>query len=145
MGLLVAGGAGGIVYAKHRRRRRRRTAPRPADRITGAWLELADRCRDAKVPLAHRATPKEAARALLATEPSANEVHADLMALVDVVDRAAYHPVAPEHDRATGAWRYCDHVVDALQRDRSAVRRLMMRVDPRTLRSRDPVVIRRRA
>ncbi len=144
-GLVIVALAGGIVYAKRRRRRRRRTAPRPADRISGAWLELADRCRDARVPLASRATPREAARAYLGTQQSASEVRGDLMALVDVVDRAAFHPVAPGDDRAVGAWRYCDRVVDALQRDRSVGRRLVMRVDPRTLRARDPAVVRRRS
>jgi hypothetical protein len=102
-------------------------------------LELADRCREARVPLADRATPKEAARALLGAEPSAAAVRDDLFALVDTVDRAAYHAIAPEDDRATGAWVYCDNVVDALHGDRSARRRLVMRVDPRPLRFRDPI------
>lgn len=137
--LLVVGAACVVVFAKHRRRRRRQTAPRPSDRIAGAWLELADRCREARVPLADRATPLEAARALLGAEPATAAVRDDLFALVDTVDRAAYHAIAPEADRANGAWVYCDNVVDALHGNRSAGRRLVMRVDPRPLRFSDPV------
>lgn len=137
--LLVLTFAGLVVIVKLLRRRRRRAAPVPATRVAGAWLELSDRCREAGVPLPQQTTPLEAARAYLDTEPSAPAVRDDLLALVATVDRAAYHPQPPGEDRAEQAWRYSDRVVDALVSDRSIGRRLIMRVDPRPLRHRDPV------
>ena len=115
------------------------TAPEPAERVAGAWCELADRCREAGVPLHEQTTPLEAARAYLGTERSAPEVRDELLALVAEVDRAAYHPSRPRTREAEQAWNYCDRVVDALVHDRSPARRLTMRLDPRTLRRRDPV------
>ena len=137
--LLVVLLGGSVMVVKWLRRRRRRAAPVPATRVAGAWLELSDRCREAGVPLPQQTTPLEAARAYLDTEPSAPAVRDDLLALVATVDRAAYHPQPPGDDRAEQAWRYSDRVVDALVSDRSLGRRLVMRIDPRPLRHRDPV------
>jgi transglutaminase-like putative cysteine protease len=139
---VVLGGT--VVLAKLTRRRTRRSAPETADRVAGAWLELADRCMEAQVPLQQQATPKEAARAYLATEPSATAVGGDLLALVDEVDRAAYHRDPPRDEQADQAWKYCDRVVDALVSERSVGRRIVMRLDPRPLRHRDPIGGRRR-
>ena len=128
-----------VILVKWLRRRRRRAAAVPATRVAGAWLELSDRCREAGVPLARQTTPLEAARSYLDTERSAPAVRDDLLALVATVDRAAYHPHPPDDERAEQAWRYSDRVVDALVSDRTIGRRLVMRVDPRPLRYRDPV------
>lgn len=135
--LLVLGGLA-VVLAKRRRSRRRRDSGEPAERVAGAWLELSDRCREAGVPLADQATPLEAARTYLETEPSATAVRGDLLALVATVDRAAYHAEPPEDERAERAWRYSDRVADALVRDRNRRERVWMQLDPRPLRRRDP-------
>lgn len=137
--LLAAVLGGVVIFVKWLRRRRRRSAAAAATRVAGAWLELSDRCREAGVPLPLQTTPLEAARAYLETERSAPAVRDDLLALVATVDRAAYHPQPPGDERAEEAWRYSDHVVDALVSDRNIGRRLIMRVDPRPLRHRDPV------
>ena len=137
--LLIAVLAAIVMIIKWLRRRRRRSAPVAATRVAGAWLELSDRCHEAGVPLPQQTTPLEAARAYLETEPSAPAVREDLLALVATVDRAAYHPQPPGDERAEQAWRYSDRVVDALVSDRSIGRRVIMRVDPRPLRRRDPV------
>jgi transglutaminase-like putative cysteine protease len=140
--LLVGLVLGTIVLVKRRRTVRRRRAALPAHRVAGAWLDLEDRCREAGVPMPQQVTPLEAARAYFAAEPSATEVRDDMMALVASVDRAAYHSEPPDDEHADKAWQYSDRVVDALVRDRSASRRLKMRIDPRTLRHRDPLASR---
>jgi hypothetical protein len=139
---VVLGGL--VIFVKWLRRRRRRSAAAAATRVAGAWLELSDRCREAGVPLPQQTTPLEAARAYLDTERSAAAVRDDLLALVATVDRAAYHPQPPGDERAEEAWRYSDHVVGALVSDRTIGRRLIMRVDPRPLRHRDPVAAQER-
>ncbi len=142
--LALAFAAAGIVVAlKRRRRRRRNTMPDVADRIAGAWFELEDRCREAQVPLSARNTPHESARAMLAAQAPAAAAD-DLLALAGVVDRAAYHPYPPADEEAAQAWQHCDRVVAALRDDRSRQRRVMMSVDPRPLRYRDPLTGRRR-
>ena len=150
---IIAGSTGGliaavlavIILAKAWRRRQRRRAGQPADRISGAWLELADRCREAKILLPKQVTPTEAARAVLDDPASHAELPtAELMGLVAAVDRAAFHAEPPDDQRAAAAWGYCDDVVTALRRQRSVGRRAMMRIDPRPLRHRDPAELRRR-
>ncbi|MEO5899636.1 MAG: DUF4129 domain-containing transglutaminase family protein, partial [Ilumatobacteraceae bacterium] len=130
--LLLALAAAAVLLMKVLRRRRRRRAPAPAVRIAGAWNELADRCRDAGVPLPPHTTPLEAARAYLATERSAGAVRVQLDALVGTIDRAAYHAEPPHEDDAARAWDSCDGVVAALVQGRGWSNRLRMRLDPRT-------------
>lgn len=139
-----AGGAGGLVLLfagvvvgwKVRRARRRRSRGAAAARIAGAWDELADRYRDARVPTPLAATPLEAARGYLQAEPTAEAVRAELLGLVATVDRAGYHPADPDDGEAVQAWRYCDAVVGALDVGRSRWQRILMRLDPRSLRPR---------
>jgi transglutaminase-like putative cysteine protease len=139
---LVLGAGAVVIGLKRRRRRRRHTMPEVADRIAGAWFELEDRCREADVPLRVRSTPHESARALLDAHGHAAAAD-DLFALAGAVDRAAYHPLAPADEEAAQAWQHCDRVVEALRRDRSRRRRVLMSVDPRPLRHRDPLAGRR--
>jgi hypothetical protein len=135
--LLLVLAALAVLVAKLLRRRRRRNAMAPALRIAGAWNELADRCRDAGVPLPPHTTPLEAARAYIATERSAGAVRIELQALVGTIDRAAYQAQPPQDEDAARAWDSCDGVVAALVHGRSRVDRLRMRLDPRTAFRRD--------
>lgn len=139
--VLLAAGAGIVAWKRHRTRRRRE-APDPADRIAGAWLELTDRYAEAGVPAARHDTPLESVRDLAAREPAASAAQDDLVGLARQVDRAAYDRVPPPPEAADAAWRYSDDAVDALLAGRSLPRRTKMRIDPRPLLHRDPVLAR---
>ena len=140
-----AGGSGGllvllaalIIGFKALRSWRRRRQREPARRIAGAWHELADRYHEAGVPVPPKATPLEAARAFLVTEPSAPHVYQQLRGLVGTVDRSAWHQVPPQPGHAQQAWDYCDVVLRTLVHDRSWPQRVKMRLDPRPLWHRD--------
>ncbi len=89
------------------------------------------------MPLPPQTTPLEAARAYLGTEESAGEVRGELYALVDTIDRAAYHADPPDEQAADDAWANCDDVVAALVRRRHLRQRVRMRLAPRTAFHRD--------
>jgi transglutaminase-like putative cysteine protease len=143
LGGLVLLLAGVVLVLKARRTRRRRNAERAALRIAGAWHEVTDRYTEAKVPAPTGATPLEAARSYLHSEPSATDVRTEMLGLVAVVDRAAYDADEPDDDDADRAWQYCRSVVGALDAGRSPWQRLRMRLDPRPLlRRRRPTAVR---
>ena len=135
--VLAVGGA--IVVWKRRRTHRRRAATDPAARIAGAWLELTDRYEEAGVSTPDRATPLEAVRSMAEVDPAAAATSTQLIGLAREVDRAAYDRTSPPPEAADVAWRYSDQAVDALLANQSLPRRTRMRVDPRTLRRRDPL------
>ncbi len=136
---LVLAACGAIVVWKRRRTRRRRAAADPAARIAGAWLELTDRYEEAGVGTPDRATPLEAVRSMVEIDDAAAATSAQLVGLAREVDRAAYDRISPPPEAADVAWRYSDEAVDALLANQSLPRRTRMRVDPRTLRRRDPL------
>ena len=115
------------------------TRPIPAARIAGAWLELTDRYEEAGVDTPDRATPLEAVRSMVEVDDAAAATSAQLVGLAREVDRAAYDRISPPPEAADVAWRYSDEAVDALLANQSLPRRTRMRVDPRTLRRRDPL------
>ena len=138
--LVVLAACGAIVFWKRRRTRRRREAPDPSARIAGAWLELTDRYEEAGLTTPDRSTPLEAVRSLAATDPSAASSELQLVGLARQVDRAAYDRASPPPEAAVEAWRYSDEAVDTLLANQSLPRRTRMRVDPRTLMRRDPLL-----
>ena len=128
-----------IVVWKRRRTRRRRAAADPAARIAGAWLELTDRYEEAGARHARSFDPARGGpvdgggrRRRRRHVGPARRTRAE-------VDRAAYDRISPPPEAADVAWRYSDEAVDALLANQSLPRRTRMRVDPRTLRRRDPL------
>ena len=124
-----------IGWKALRTRRRRRTHDVPL-RIAGAWDDLEDRFREARRHPEIATTPLETARAVVAADPSGAEVGPDLVALVRLVDRAAYHAESPDPSVGDDAWRHYDDVLEGFRRERSVVERARMRLDPRPLRHR---------
>ena len=137
--LVVALACGTIIVWKQRRTRRRREAADPAARIAGAWLEMTDRYEEAGVTTPDLATPLETVRSMTMADASAAATEDQLVGLAREVDRAAYDRTSPPAEAADTAWRYSDEAVDALLANQSLPRRTRMRVDPRTLRHRDPL------
>lgn len=139
--LLGVGGLGGvlalvaalILAAKLTLTRRRRTAPSPPGRVAGAWHEFTDRCREAGLPRPRHTTPSEIASLVQAADPATRAASADLIGLVQRVDRSAFHAHPPGPDEADRAWQHYDAVHLALMNGRSRWDRARMRLDPRPL------------
>ncbi len=142
--LLVLVACGTIIVWKRRRTRRRREAADPADAdrrsVARTDRSLRGGRRDRTPTGRHRSKPcvrwPRPTRRAAATE-------AQLVGLAREVDRAAYDRTSPPPEAADTAWRYSDEAVDALLANQSLPRRTRMRVDPRTLRRRDPLCPRR--
>ncbi len=123
-----------IAAWKILRRRRRRNTPVAAASIGWAWRETLDRYDEAGISLPKTATPQEALRVFLASEPAATAAETDLRSMVSVVQRSAYHSQPPDASAGDQAWTYYDGVSLALREQRSFPRRARMLCDPRALR-----------
>ena len=91
-----------ILAIKARRRRRRLAAARPADRITGGWLELVDTATDAGYRPVPWQTRSEVARDLA----GAGVLQLDWLA--PAADAAQFSPTPIDDDRARRYWREVD-------------------------------------
>ncbi len=131
--MVVLAALAATVMALKRRRSRARRSGAPDRRIIGAWLELSDRYREAGWPTDHSATPSETVKALVRCEPAAAAAADALEALAESVDRAAFHPQAPDELSADQAWRNCDSAIDQLHSARTQWARFRMYTDPRPL------------
>ncbi len=116
-----------------RRRRRRRTAPTPADRITGAWQQTVESLRATGLPPASTLTAHEVAeygsRTIAGTERH-------LRPLADLVNRAEYAELPPDHAAAETAWHHTDRISRLTARSAGPARRTARRLHPRSLRPR---------
>lgn len=124
------GGLGWIagVRALWRRRTGRRSGIASAHgRIHGAWLELKDQLHRAgqRWPGAH--STREVAARLIADGNVPASVSSNVVALAEVVERAALHPQPPSDHDADAAWADLNVVVAALaDRDGRSLRRLVV-------------------
>lgn len=113
---------GGAKLVRSRRRRRRADA---VARIAGGWQDLLDRVRDmgghvVTGPLTH----KEQAAAIGLTP---------LTSLVPLTDALMFGPTMPTQEAATTYWLAVDQAKTSLLADRGHLRRLLARVNPRSL------------
>ena len=130
----IYGGAAVIVLllilallggAKLVRAHRRRTRGSPAQRIAGGWRELLDRARDmGSVVLIGPLTRKEQAERL---------GMAPLTAMVPLTDRVMFGPDAPDTAAVAAYWQGIKDAKAAMLTGRGAFRRLLTRINPRSL------------
>lgn len=137
--VLLIGGMLLVVVLKRRRTERRRRAASPSLQVAGAWHELMDRFveQGARPPAA--ATNREVAYGLADAELVADDDGDVLIALADDVDRAAFHPAPVDGLVAERAWVHSEHLRASVMNRQSVVARFRSRVDPRPLRTRDPL------
>jgi len=129
--VLVGGWAAAVVAAKTMRRRRRQSAPDPAERISGAWLELNDRLIETgQVPQQHESVY---VRSSSVDAPAAVD---DIAALARAVDVAVFGPNEPTDADSDEAWKRYDAASAALDHDVSNLERLRRRVRSAPLRRR---------
>ncbi|MEZ5408429.1 MAG: transglutaminase-like domain-containing protein [Acidimicrobiales bacterium] len=140
---LIAGAAALVIVvalpatAKLVRSRLRRRGD-PARRVLGAWRELRDRLRDRGAPLTRSTTPRDL-RTGAADRPGVSGAWlAELDELARLHDRALFAPDGADAEAGRRAWQ----LVPRLARDsgfgRSLPRRLLGRLDPRSLRRPPP-------
>lgn len=110
--LLVGGWAAGVVFVKSHRRRQRERASEPAERITGAWLELNDRLAEIGDLPRRDESVGERARSI-----RSGVVREHASSLARAVDEAAFGAAPPVPARAVDAWRHYAHAAGALQVD----------------------------
>ena len=145
--LLIAGSAVGIplllilvfaaivVSLKLLRRRGRRHGS-PTHQVLGAWGELRDRLAEAGLRGRPSDTPKETIGFISHEAARQKQVEIDTQRLdfiAEAANYAAYAPVDPDQRLVDQAWESVRAAVDELKKDFSMRRRLIMRVDPRSL------------
>lgn len=129
---VVGGWAVAVVVLRRRQQRRRLTAGGPADRIAGAWLEVADALRLAGQPAAAHLSATEVAghaRSL----PGADALPS-LDPLAELVNVASFAPGGVEPDQAAAAGGWAGGYVDALRARRPWWRRIIWSLHPGPLR-----------
>jgi hypothetical protein len=117
--VIVGLAAVGIVAAllatmvrKARRRARRRAAPDPAEQVAGAWAEVLDGLRAARVAWPASLTPYEVAGRLPAQ--LGDRLAGPLGTLAGRYTAARYGGVPPSREVVEAAWRDADAVLAAL-------------------------------
>ncbi len=119
-----------VALLKARRRRRRRNRSSHASAVSGAWEELLDRCREAGVRLTIDSTFEDIGRAL----PFMDDLQVDrVKRLIDLSDRAAFHPSDPQRDLRDEVWGHVDEISSWFREHRSAWKRLKLTANPRPL------------
>lgn len=114
----------------HRRSRRRRSTRPPAERVQGAFWELADRTVDLRRP---RRGSETAAEFGAAVSIQYRLDAARTATLVEGFERSAYAPMPPDELTAQQAWEAFDHLLTQL-RARTGLRgRMAMLISPRSL------------
>jgi hypothetical protein len=107
--LLIGGSAGTILGLKARRRKRRRSLGSPTDRIANGFRELVDTARDMGRPVPEKATRREVAGFIAATNGQA---------LAGVADAAVFGPADHTDDQVADYWV---NVRDSIGQMRKAV------------------------
>ena len=117
------------------RRRRRTSSPLAAERVEGAWRDLADSARDLGWSWPPAATPRNAARILAGQVRLGQEELAMLTHLVTAVERTRYGHPADATDLEGAALRQdMRHIRRALQRATGWRRRVRATLMPASLR-----------
>lgn len=129
--LLVAAFVGVVVALKGRRRRRRRSRSDPARAISGAWEELRDRATERGMSIPRSATLAETGRTVTADFP---QEHESVNTLLDMSERAAYHPVPPTAEHSMAVWSAVDSLTVAFGSDANRWDRLKRAASLRALR-----------
>ena len=121
------------VGAKLVRSRLRRRGD-PARQVLGAWRELRDRLRDRGAPLTRSTTPRDL-RAGGGERPGvAGTWWDELDELARLHDRALFAPDGSDREAARRAWQLVPRLTRGSGFGRSLARRLVGRLDPRSLR-----------
>jgi transglutaminase-like putative cysteine protease len=125
---MVGGWAVGVFALRRRQHRRRLTGGGPADRIAGAWLEVADALRLAGHPAAAHLSATEVARHARSL-PGADALPA-LDPLADLVNVASFAPGHADQGQAHAAGGWASGYVDALRAHRPWWRRVIWSLHP---------------
>jgi len=135
--VLILGPIAIVLGLKASRRSRRRRHADPAVAITGAWAEAVDDLTDHRHAWAPSSTPLEVARQV---PVRAGDTTAEpLRALADAYGAVRYGAAQPDPDEVDDVWDHVDTLHRELGRSLGFVGRLRARMDPSTLRRREPV------
>jgi len=133
-GIYAGTAAGGVLLlvvligvVKALRTVRRRVGGSPAQRIAGGWQDMLDRARDLGYPAVGDQLTRREQSGQLGLAPA--------QSLAVSADRVMFSPAAPDTVTARGFWGEVDGAKRALMKQRGPVRRMLARVNPRSLAS----------
>jgi len=114
-----------LGLTKLARAKRRRRHGSPVRQIAAGWQELLDRARDTGITVVIASLTHKEQAAYIGSAP--------LAAMVTPTDRAMFGPMPPDAQASAAYWRDVDQVKTAMLAGKGSLRRLMVRINPRSL------------